>query len=92
MAEARARIGSHRGLHTRPAALAAAYAASLGAPVRLARAGEGAPEWCDAASTMELLLLDLARGDEVRLRCDAPGGERIVARMADFLSRDHDAA
>jgi len=92
MAEVRVRVGALRGLHGRPAALFAARASRLDAVgVRVARADEPDGPWCDATNVLDLLSLDIARGEDVLLRTERTDDEGALAELAAMLESDLDA-
>jgi phosphocarrier protein HPr len=78
-------IASPSGLHARPAALFVKAAAASGVPVRIAK-GDADP--VDAGSMLDVLTLNAAQGDEVRLLAEGDGADAALDRLADMLRRD----
>lgn len=80
-------VGSHVGLHARPATAIAKAAAGLPAVVRIAR-GDGPP--ADARSLLSILALGAEHGDEVVLTATGEGAEESVTALAELIASDQD--
>lgn len=92
MPEAVATIGARRGLHGRPSALVAARASLPDAwGIEVARADEPAGPWYPATSVIDLLALDLARGERIVLRTGRPDADGVLAELVEMLESDLDA-
>lgn len=87
-----ATIGARRGLHGRPAALVAARASRSDAwGIDVARADESAGPWYPATSVIDLLALDLARGERIVLRTGRADAAGVLAELVEMLESDLDA-
>lgn len=82
-------VASRVGLHARPASLFVQAAAATGLPVTIAKAG-GDP--VDARSILMVMGLAAQYGDQVVLTADGEGADEALARLADLVETDHDAA
>jgi len=91
MAETVATIGARRGLHGRPAALFAVRASRPDArAIEVARADEPAATWYPAHSVIDLLALDLARGERIALRTVRTDAEPVLKELVAMLESDLD--
>ncbi len=77
-------ISAPSGLHARPAALFVKAAAASGVTVRIAK-GDASP--VDAGSMLDVLTLNAAQGDEVRLLADGDGADAALDQLAAMLRR-----
>lgn len=77
-------IAAPSGLHARPAAQFVKAAAASGVTVRISKAG-GQP--VDASSMLDVLTLNAAQGDEVRLSADGEGSDDALDTLAGLLAR-----
>ncbi len=82
-------IGSHIGLHARPAALFVQAASAADVPVFIAKVG-GEP--VSARSILSVLALDARGGDEVLLTADGEGSDLVLEQLVALLAVDHDVA
>jgi phosphocarrier protein len=78
-------VGSHIGLHARPAALIAQAVAQSGVPVTLATPG-GVP--VDAGSALMIMTLGAKQGAEVTVTTD---DATVLERIAGMVAQDLDA-
>ncbi len=81
------RVGSHNGLHARPAKLFAQAVKDAGIPITVAK-GSGAP--VNAASILGVIALGVEYGDYVTLTADGDDAETVVDGLAELLTTDHD--
>ena len=87
MSERRVTIGSHVGLHARPAALFVQAAAAQSVKVRITNeAGKNV----DATSMLGVLSLGVHGGEEVVLSADGDGADAALDALAALLLVDHD--
>ncbi|HUG84906.1 MAG TPA: HPr family phosphocarrier protein [Euzebya sp.] len=80
-------VGSHVGLHARPATAIAKAAAGLRTAVLIGR-GDRAP--ADARSLLSILALGAEHGDEVTLTASGEGAEQAVTALAALIASDQD--
>ncbi|WP_374929255.1 HPr family phosphocarrier protein [Kytococcus sedentarius] len=78
-------VGSAVGLHARPAAVIAAAAGEIDADVEIAL-GDGDP--VDASSSLMIMTLGAAKGDEVTVQSE---DEAAVEKIAALVEQDLDA-
>jgi phosphocarrier protein HPr len=78
-------IASPAGLHARPAAMFVKAAAASGVAVRIAK-GDGAS--VDAGSMLDVLTLNAAQGDEVRLSAEGDGADAALDTLVGMLRRE----
>ena len=89
MSERRVTIGSHVGLHARPAALFVQAAAAQPVKVRIAnQAGKNV----DATSMLGVLSLGVKGGEDVVLSAEGDGADASLEALATLLLVDHDDA
>jgi phosphotransferase system HPr (HPr) family protein len=81
-------VGSHSGLHARPAALFVAAAGAQAVPVTI-RTGDKAP--VSARSMLSVLALGAKCGTEVTIEADGAGADAALDELAALLARDLDA-
>ena len=81
-------IGSHIGLHGRPAALLVRTAAAQPVPIRIAK--PGLPP-VDASSILAVLALGARGGDTVTIEADGDSADTALDTIAALLIRDLDA-
>ncbi|MBQ0854683.1 HPr family phosphocarrier protein [Streptomyces sp. BH-SS-21] len=81
-------IGSHSGLHARPATAFVRAAAELNTPVTIARE-DGTP--VAANSLLSVLALGAGHGDKVTLAAEGEGAAEALDALAALLVQDHDA-
>lgn len=75
MAERRVTVAGEVGLHARPAALFVQAAGKAPMDVTVAK-GDGEP--VNAKSILAVLSLDVRRGDEITVRAEGEGEERVL--------------
>ncbi|MFJ5779861.1 HPr family phosphocarrier protein [Streptomyces sp. NPDC093094] len=88
MAQRVAVIGSHSGLHARPAAAFAQAASRAPLPVTLAVEGK---EPVAAGSLLGIMTLGARHGDHVTLTADGDQAEAVLDELAQLLERELDA-
>jgi phosphocarrier protein len=87
MSERRVTIGSHVGLHARPAALFVQAAGAQPVKVRIANA---AGKTVDATSMLGVLSLGVKGGEEVVLTAEGDGADEALEVLSALLVLDHD--
>ncbi|MFF9819510.1 HPr family phosphocarrier protein [Streptomyces sp. NPDC014006] len=88
MAQRVVTIGSHGGLHARPAATFAQAAGQ--APVAVTIAVDG-KEPVAASSLLGVMALGARHGDQVRLTAHGEKAETVLDELAQLLEGEHDA-
>lgn len=86
MVERRVKVSTEVGIQARPATVFVETAAESAADVAIAKVG-GEPR--DAKSILQVLTLDVRRGDEVLIEGD---DQDVVDRLAALVTEDSDAA
>lgn len=90
MPERTVSIGSHLGLHARPATLFVKAVNETGLPITVSRENH---EPVDARSVLAVMAMGAEHGQEVTLRCeDVEGAEQALDALADLLASDPDTA
>lgn len=89
MPQVRVTVGSHIGLHARPAATLAKAAAHAPLPVRI---GRSAVDGVDAGSVLAVMALGVRGGEEVVLSAEGEGAQAVLDELAVLVARDLDAA
>jgi phosphocarrier protein HPr len=87
MSERRVTIGSHVGLHARPAALFVQAAGAQPVKVRIANA---AGKTVDATSMLGVLSLGVKGGEEVVLTAEGDSADEALEVLSALLVLDHD--
>lgn len=88
MPERTVSIGSHLGLHARPAALFVKAVDETGLAITISREGH---DPVDARSILAVMALGAEHGQEVTLHCaDVEGAEQALDALADLLASDPD--
>ncbi|RSO09985.1 HPr family phosphocarrier protein [Streptomyces sp. WAC 05379] len=88
MAQRVVTIGSHSGLHARPAATFVQAAGQAAVAVTIAVDGK---EPVAASSLLGVMTLGARHGDQVRLTADGEGAEAVLDELAQLLERELDA-
>lgn len=86
MAERRVKVTTEVGIQARPATVFVDTAAQSDAVVEIARPGQGHH---DAKSILQVLTMDVRRGDSIVLTSD---DEAVLDRLAELVSRGDRAA
>ncbi|OLT29709.1 dihydroxyacetone kinase [Nocardiopsis sp. CNR-923] len=83
-------VGSHLGLHARPAALFVRAVNETGLPVTITRDGQ---DPVDARSVLAVMAMGAGHNESVTLSCDADdGAEAALDTLAELLASDMDTA
>lgn len=86
MTEATATVRNEQGIHCRPSARIIVESEKFEGSIRVSNEfGE-----CDLRSAMDLLMLALAKGSEVRIQVDGPGEEEFCRKLVELFEFNFD--
>lgn len=88
MAERRVTVAGEVGLHARPAALFVQAAGTAPMDVTVAK-GDGEP--VNAKSILAVLSLDVRRGDEITVRAEGEGEDRVLDALVRLAASQEQA-
>ncbi|MDA0642065.1 MULTISPECIES: HPr family phosphocarrier protein [Nonomuraea] len=84
MGERKATVAAEVGLHARPAATFVQMAMKAPMDVTVARSSGGDP--INGKSILQIMALDVRKGEEIVIRAEGDGSEEILDRLADIAS------
>lgn len=84
MGERKARVAAEVGLHARPAATFVQTAMKAPMDITVARASGGEP--INGKSILQIMALDVRKGEEIIIRAEGEGSEEILDELAGIAS------
>lgn len=84
MGERKATVAAEVGLHARPAATFVQTAMKAPFDITVARSSGGAP--VNGKSILQIMALDVRKGEEIVIRAEGEGSEEILDQLASIAS------